>query len=98
MKTSTLPPLRVEPGLRRAAERLLRKGESLSAFVEESVRESIERRTAQEDFIARGLASAEAARKSGKYISAEDVVAKLEQTLGATRKSAKAARGRRASG
>ncbi|MBS2023467.1 MAG: prevent-host-death protein [Deltaproteobacteria bacterium] len=98
MKSSTLPPLRVEPGLRQAAERLLRKGETLSSFVEESVRESIERRTAQEDFIARGLASAEAARKSGKYVSAAAVLAKLEQQLAPVRKSAKAARGRRANG
>ncbi|MFL5458697.1 MAG: YlcI/YnfO family protein, partial [Myxococcales bacterium] len=41
MKTSTLPPLRVEPRLRKAAEQLLREGETLSSFVVDAVEERI---------------------------------------------------------
>jgi predicted transcriptional regulator len=81
MKTATLPPLRVEPELRRSAERVLREDETLSSFVEQAVRESVERRTTQAAFIAKGLASAEAARKSATYVSAGSVLKKLEKRL-----------------
>jgi predicted transcriptional regulator len=90
MKNATLPPLRVEPALRRAAERLLREGETLSAFVEDAVRSSVAQRQSQEEFVARGLASAAAARESGRYLSSEEVVAKLEKRLAVAR----AAKGR----
>ncbi len=56
MKTATFPSLRVDPDLRQAAEVVLQDGESLSSFVEQSIRESVERRQAQREFIARGLA------------------------------------------
>ena len=81
MKTATLPSLRVAPELRKAAEAVLQEGETLSGFVEESVRRQVEFRYSQQAFIARGLASAEAAQKSGKYIPAEEVLAKLAQRL-----------------
>lgn len=95
MKTATLPSLRVAPELRKAAEAVLQEGETLSSFVEESVRRQVEFRHAQQAFIARGLASAESARKSGKYIPAEDVLAKLAKRLEQARK-AKPKRGVRA--
>jgi ribosome-binding protein aMBF1 (putative translation factor) len=81
MKSATLPPLRVEPELRRAAERLLHRGETLSSFVEEAVRLSVERRGLQEEFLARGLASAASARESGEYVPAAAVLEKLERRL-----------------
>ncbi len=77
MKTATMPALRVQPELRQAAEEMLLPGETLSGFVEESLRRNVERRQAQQAFFARGLASRDAARKSGKYVSAEAVLAKL---------------------
>lgn len=86
MKTATLPSLRVAPELRQAAEAVLQEGETLSSFVEESVRRQIEFRYAQQAFIARGLASAEKARKSGNYIPAEEVLAKLTRRLEQARK------------
>ncbi len=86
MKTATLPSLRVAPELRKAAEAVLQEGETLSSFVEESVRRQVEFRYAQQAFIARGLASAEAARKSGNYVPAEEVLAKLEKRLEQARK------------
>ncbi|MEP7154496.1 MAG: YlcI/YnfO family protein [Betaproteobacteria bacterium] len=77
MKTATMPALRVQPELRQAAEEMLQPGETLSGFVEESLRRNVERRQAQQAFLARGLASRDAAKKSGKYVSADAVLAKL---------------------
>ena len=81
MKTATLPALWVDPKLRRAAERVLQKGETLSSFVEQSVRANIERRQLQAEFIKRGLASLEQARQSGEYYSTETVMQELDDML-----------------
>lgn len=81
MKTATFPPLRTTPELRQAAEQILEEGETLSGFVEQAIRESIERRQNRQEFISRGLLSRESARQSGKYVSAESVIGRLEQML-----------------
>ncbi len=81
MKTSTIPSLRVEPELRQAAEKVLREGETLSSFMEESLRAGIQHRKAQQEFIARGLAAGEEARRTGEYFSAEDVFGELNDML-----------------
>ena len=81
MKTASFPPLRVDPELRREAERLLRKGETLSSFLEEAVRQAVGRRASQAAFIKRGLRSAARARKSGDYVPAKDVLTELEARL-----------------
>jgi hypothetical protein len=85
MKTRTLPPLRVTPALRREAESVLGDGETLSAFILDSVARNVEARRAQQEFVARGIASAERARKTGRYISASEVVRKLSRRLAAAR-------------
>ena len=92
MKTATLPSLRVAPELRQAAEAVLQEGETLSSFVEQAIREGIERRQAQREFIARGLRSRDRARRSSKYVAAESVIGRLEKMLGRAKRSAKAAR------
>lgn len=81
MKTATIPSLRVDPELRRAAESVLREGESLSSLLEESLRASIQRRRLQQEFIARGLASRDEARKTGEYFAADDVLRELDEML-----------------
>ncbi len=88
MKTSTLPPLRVEPRLRSLAERLLREGETLSSFVVDAVEERVRSRAIEDEFIKRGLASGEKARRSGKYVSATSVVAGLRRRLDRARRAA----------
>jgi hypothetical protein len=88
MKTSTLPPLRVEPLLRSEAERLLRDGETLSSFIVDAVTEHVRNRAAQDEFVRRGLASGEKARRSGKYTPAVLVVAGLRRKLAHARKEA----------
>ncbi len=81
MKTSSIPPLRVSPALRKKAESLLEEGETLSAFLLDAVTRNIEYREARQSFIERGLASAATARKTGKYVSADKVIGKLEGML-----------------
>ena len=81
MKTATIPALRVEPKLREAAQSVLTNGETLSSFVEESLRANIERRKYRQDFIARGLASRDEAKRTGEYYSAESVLAELDDIL-----------------
>lgn len=85
MKTKTLPPLRVTPTLRREAESVLAGGETLSAFILDSVARNVEARRARQAFVARGIASAERARRSGRYVSADSVVRKLSRRLAAAR-------------
>jgi predicted transcriptional regulator len=85
MKSATFPSLRVDPELRAAAESVLKDGETLSAFVENSVRAQIEYRRTQDEFIARGLASLEDAKRTGNYHSSEDVLKMLKSKLDAAR-------------
>jgi len=85
MKTATFPSLRVEPELRDAAARVLRDGETLSGFIETSVRETIERRRTRAEFISRGLASREQAQSTGDYFAADEVHARLGQMLAKAR-------------
>lgn len=81
MKSATIPPLRVTPDLRQDAESVLREGESLSSFVEESLRRQIERRKMQKEFIARGLASRDAAKSRDEYASKDEIMDSLGAIL-----------------
>ena len=91
MKTAAIPAVRVSPDLRQTVEEMLQAGETLSGFVEESVRRNIELRRAQKAFIERGLASGEAAKVSGMYVSSAEVLAKLAQRLEKARQTRDAA-------
>ncbi len=81
MKTATFPSLRVDPELREAAESVLHEGETLSGLIETSVREAIDRRRTRAEFIARGLASRDEAKRTGVYVDADDVLSELAQKL-----------------
>ncbi len=81
MKTAFIPSLRVAPELRQAAESVLQEGETLSSFVEQSIRAGVERRNLHKAFIARGLASREEAKSSGEYFSSAEVHAELARML-----------------
>lgn len=85
MKTSTIPSVRVEPELRSEVESLLGEGETVSQFVEASVRAAVQRRRDQAEFVARGLRSLDDARRTGVYVDADVVVRKLQGTLDAAR-------------
>ncbi|MDD2556860.1 MAG: hypothetical protein PHH87_01090 [Desulfuromonas sp.] len=89
MKTATIPSLRVEPDLRKAAESVLGEGETLSNFMEEALRAGIMRRKAQQEFMSRGLASRDEARQTGEYYAAEVVHAELRSMLAHAEKSSR---------
>lgn len=86
MKSATIPSLRVDPALRKAAEEVLHEGESLSSFVESSLRAQVQRRRTQEEFIARGLASRERARDDGAYVASAAVLKNIESRLAKAKK------------
>lgn len=81
MKTATIPSIRVEPEFRSELESVLQEGESLSEFVEASVRASVQRRRLEGEFIARGLRSLEEARRTGDCADATAVLEKLQRKL-----------------
>ena len=81
MKTATLPSLRVSPELRRQAEAVLREGESLSGLMEKSLRDEVNRRRNQAEFIARGLAAREEAERTGVYFTVDESLARLDAIL-----------------
>jgi len=85
MKTATIPSVRVEPDFRAEVESVLAEGESLSEFVEASVRASVERRRVQAEFIVRGLRSRDDAKRTGDYVDADDVVTSLQAKLDTAR-------------
>jgi len=86
MKTKSLPSTRISPELRDDVMQSLHEGESLSSFIEESVRHTINRRKAQKEFIERGLRSKTEARNSNTYFTADEVIAGLEEQLQIARK------------
>jgi predicted transcriptional regulator len=81
MKTASLPSLRVDPELRQDAESVLHQGETLSSFMEQALRASIQSRKSQQEFIARGLASRDEARKTGEYFAADEVLSEMDALL-----------------
>lgn len=81
MKSATIPSVRVEPEFLAKVESVLADGESLSEFVEASVRASVERRRVHAEFIARGLRSRDEAQRTGDYVDADEVVVALQQRL-----------------
>ena len=81
MKTASMPSLRVDPELRQDAESVLRDGETLSSFMEQALRSSIQSRRVQKEFIARGLTSRDEAKRTGEYFSADDVLVEMQDML-----------------
>ena len=79
MNTATFPSIRVEPQLRAAAESVLREGETLTSLMETAVRETVQRRRTQDEFLARGLRSGQDAKHTGVYHPAKAVHGELQQ-------------------
>jgi predicted transcriptional regulator len=86
-KSATLPSLRVDPQLRAAAESVLSDGETLSSFIEQSVRDSIARRRARAEFIDRGLFGRDEARRTGEYYTTDEVITGLDRLLDDARRA-----------
>ncbi|MFZ4624900.1 MAG: YlcI/YnfO family protein [Rhodoferax sp.] len=65
MKTATRPPVRVLPEFRAEIGSLLGAGETLSELLPTAVRNSVQRKHHQQEFVRRGLAFPENARLAG---------------------------------
>ena len=83
MKTAVIPQVRVEPELRADLDSVLLPGETLTEFVETSVRRAVEFRRVQTDFAARCDASLAAYERTGTSIPSEVVLSKLEAKVAA---------------
>jgi hypothetical protein len=82
MKTATLPAVRVTPELRQLAESVLKEGESLSTFVEDSVRKQAQMREEDRAFYARGMrASAMVKAGTMRTYTAAESLARLRAVL-----------------
>jgi len=81
MKTSQLPPVRVEPAVRLEIEAVLREGESLSQFVETATLQAARRRKTQDEFLARGRASLAKAMLSGELHAADETLNNMGRRL-----------------
>jgi hypothetical protein len=81
MKTTQLPPVRVEASVREEIEAVLREGESLSEFVETAAVQAARQRKAQEEFLARGRASLAKAKRTGEFYVADKVLEDMRGRL-----------------
>jgi len=86
MKSAVIPQIRVEPELRAELESVLRPGETLTEFVEATLRNAIAFRRVQTAFHARAQAASEAYHKTGVSVSVETVLERLQSNLDARRK------------
>ncbi|MBK1612034.1 hypothetical protein CKO44_00925 [Rubrivivax gelatinosus] len=85
MKSTTIPPVRIEPQFRDEIEQALEEGESLASLVEQAVRTEVARRRDQAEFVRRGLAAVARSEADGDWVPADTVLEKLEARLAAAR-------------
>lgn len=85
MKTAILPQVRVEPQLRADLEAVLREGETLSDFLEATVRQAVDYRRMQAEFDARANAAWSRFQQTGAGVPAEEVIADMRVQLQARR-------------
>ena len=86
MKSAVIPQIRVEPELRAELESVLRQGETLTDFVEETVRNAIAFRRVQTSFHARAQAASEEYHRTGISVPVDSVLQRLQSKLDAKRK------------
>jgi hypothetical protein len=86
MKTAVIPQIRVEPQLRAELESVLNEGETLTDFVEATVRQAIAFRRVQSDFQARARAAAVEYHRTGVSVPVDAVLDRLQFKLDAKRK------------
>lgn len=86
MKSATLPSLRVEPEFREAVTEVLADGETVSGFIELSVRAEVERRRIRAEFLRRGLTALANFERTGDSVSAEAVHRKMDARLATARR------------
>ena len=90
MKTATIPPVRVDPTFRAEMERSLQGAETLATLVEVAVRNEIDRRKAQAEFVRRGMAAIQDTVAKDNGIPADQVMAELKRMLATARQRKRA--------
>lgn len=83
MKTAVIPQVRVEPELRADLDSVLLPGETLTDFVEASVRRAVEFRRVQTDFATRCEASLAEYERTGISVPSDVALSKLEAKVAA---------------
>jgi len=92
MKTTTIPPVRIEPQFREEIEQALEDGETLAALVEKAVRSEVVRRREHAEFVRRGLAAIKRSTEADDGIPAAAVISKLRARVAVARKKKSEAR------
>ena len=83
VKTAVIPQVRLEPELRADLDSVLLPGETITDFVEASVRRAVEFRRVQTDFAARCDASLAEYERTGISVPSDAVLSKLETKVAA---------------
>jgi hypothetical protein len=86
MKSAVIPQIRVEPELRAELESVLKQGETLTDFVEATVRNAIAFRRVQTSFHERAQAASKEYHRTGVSVPVEVVLERLQSKLDAKRK------------
>ena len=86
MKSAVIPQVEVEPALLAELESVLQPGETLTDFVEATVRNAIAFRRVQTSFHAQAQAASEEYHRSGASAPVETVLKGLQSKLDAKRK------------
>ena len=81
MKTSSLPPVRVDAEFRAEAESVLHDGESLTGFIEATVRRAVEHRLIQAAFEAGARKSLAKYKRTGVSHTVDETFDKLEAKI-----------------
>jgi hypothetical protein len=79
MRTATLPAVRVSPDTRSLIESVLRKDETLSTFIEQTLKQQALRRKEDDAFYARAMAASKRVDAGGKTYTLDEVVASLRE-------------------
>jgi hypothetical protein len=86
MKSAVIPQVRVEPELRAELLSVLKPGETLTDFVEATVRSAIAFRRVQTEFHARAQAASQEYHRTGVSVPVDTVLQRLQTKLDAKRK------------
>jgi hypothetical protein len=98
-RTATLPPIRIAPETKARLEAVLRKGESLTQFIESAVSSEAEFRAEQSAAVARARKALRSADKGVGVMTADDFLSGMQERAEAAQgriRAAAAARNKRA--
>jgi hypothetical protein len=85
MRTATFPAVRTTPENRALVESVLRPGETLSTFIEESLQERARWRKEDEAFYARAMEAAKRIRAGGKTYTLDETISSLRSQIQSAR-------------